>query len=41
MTDFFKGINAVAYEGRDSANEFAFRQYNPDEVLGGKTMRDH
>ena len=41
MTDFFKGINAVAYEGPDSTNEFAFRQYNPEEMLGGKTMKDH
>ena len=41
MTDFFKGINAIAYEGPDSTNEFAFRQYNPDEVLGGKKMKDH
>lgn len=41
MTDFFKGINAIGYEGADSPNEFAFRQYNPDELLGGKKMRDH
>ena len=41
MTDFFKGINAVAYEGPDSTNEYAFRHYNPAEMLGGKTMRDH
>ncbi len=41
MTDFFKGINDIGYEGADSPNEFAFRQYNPDELLGGKKMRDH
>ena len=41
MTNFFKGINAIGYEGADSPNEFAFRQYNPDELLGGKKMRDH
>ena len=41
MTDFFKGINAIGYEGPDSTNEFAFRQYNPDEMLGGKKMKDH
>ena len=41
MTDFFAGIPAVKYEGADSTNEFAFRHYNPDEVLLGKPMKDH
>ncbi len=41
MTDFFKGIPAVKYEGPSSTNEFAFRHYNPDEVVMGKRMEDH
>jgi xylose isomerase len=41
MTDFFKGIPAVKYEGPDSTNDFAFRHYNPDEVVLGKRMADH
>ena len=41
MTDFFAGIPAVKYEGVDSTNEFAFRHYNPDEVILGKRMADH
>ncbi|WP_050524717.1 xylose isomerase [Pseudorhodobacter wandonensis] len=41
MTDFFKSIPAIAYEGVDSQNEFAFRHYNPDEVIMGKRMEDH
>jgi xylose isomerase len=41
MTDFFKGIPAIRYEGEGSANEFAFRHYNPDEVILGKRMEDH
>ncbi|WP_151717928.1 xylose isomerase [Gemmobacter serpentinus] len=41
MTDFFKGIPQIKYEGPDSTNEFAFRHYNPDEVLMGKRMEDH
>ncbi len=41
MTDFFKGIPAVKYEGPNSTNEFAFRHYNPDEVVMGKRMEDH
>ncbi|MDG1279778.1 MAG: xylose isomerase [Pseudorhodobacter sp.] len=41
MTKFFKDIPTIQYEGPDSANEFAFRHYNPDEVVLGKRMEDH
>ena len=41
MTDFFQGIAPIRYEGPDTANEFAFRHYNPDEVVLGKRMEDH
>ena len=41
MTDFFKGIPAITYEGPDSDNDYAFRHYNPDEILMGKAMKDH
>jgi xylose isomerase len=41
MTDFFKGIPAIKYEGKDGENDFAFRHYNPDEILMGKSMKDH
>ncbi|ABG33177.1 xylose isomerase [Roseobacter denitrificans] len=41
MTDFFKDIPAIRYEGPDTENEFAFRHYNPDEVVMGKTLKDH
>jgi xylose isomerase len=41
MTDFFKNIPAIKYEGPTSQNEFAFRHYNPDEVIMGKRMEDH
>ena len=41
MTDFFKGIPAITYEGPETTNEFAFRHYNADEVVMGKTMKDH
>ena len=36
MTDFFKGIPQIKYEGPNSTNEFAFRHYNPDEVVHGQ-----
>ena len=41
MTDFFKGIPAITYEGPETTNDFAFRHYNPDEMLMGKRMEDH
>ncbi len=41
MTDFFKDIPAITYEGLSSTNEFAFHHYNPDEVIMGKRMEDH
>ena len=41
MTDFFKGISPIAYEGPQTENEFAFRHYNPEEMVMGKSMKDH
>lgn len=41
MTDFFKGLSQVRYEGRDSRNPLAYRHYNKDEVIAGKRMEDH
>ena len=41
MTDFFKGIPAIAYEGPDSVNPFAYQHYDPNEVVQGKRMEDH
>ncbi|MEM9049611.1 MAG: xylose isomerase [Pseudomonadota bacterium] len=38
---YFDGIAPLAYEGPDSANEFAFRHYNPDALVLGKPMREH
>jgi xylose isomerase len=38
---YFDHIPAIRYEGPDSTNEFAFRHYNPDEVILGKRMEDH
>jgi len=38
---FFPDIPKVQYEGPGSKNPFAFKHYNPDELIEGKTMRDH
>ncbi len=38
---YFADIPAIAYEGPSSKNPLAFRWYQADEVVEGKTMRDH
>jgi xylose isomerase len=37
----YPGIGKIEYEGKKSKNPLAFRWYNPDEKVGGKTMREH
>src|SRR5207237_10822384 len=37
----FADVPRIKYEGPDSTNPLAFRHYNPDEVVEGKSMRDH
>ncbi|WP_040226846.1 xylose isomerase [Bhargavaea cecembensis] len=38
---YFSDLPKVVYEGPTSDNPFAFKFYNPDEVVGGKTMKEH
>jgi xylose isomerase len=38
---YFPDVPQIEYEGPSSKNPFAFRWYNPNEVVEGKTMRDH
>lgn len=37
----FKGIDRIKYEGRDSDNPLAFKWYNEEERVAGKTIKDH
>lgn len=37
----FPDIPTVQYEGPQSDNPLAFRWYNPEELVEGKTMKDH
>jgi len=41
VSDFFKGISPVKFEGANSTNPLAYRHYNKDEMVAGKTMEDH
>lgn len=38
---YFPFIDQVKYEGRGSKNPLAFKWYNPDQVVAGKTMKEH
>ena len=37
----FPEISPIAYEGPQSRNPLAFRYYNADEMVEGRSMRDH
>ena len=37
----FPKIKKIAYEGPDSKNPLAFKYYNEDEKVEGKSMKDH
>ena len=41
MTDFFGDIPRIQFEGADSTNPLAFRHYNANETVMGKSMQDH
>lgn len=37
---YFNNVNHVKYEGPDSKNPFAYKFYNPEEMVNGKKMED-
>ncbi|HWO78393.1 MAG TPA: xylose isomerase [Bacillus sp. (in: firmicutes)] len=39
-TQYFQNVNQIKYEGPKSTNPFAFKYYNPEEVVAGKTMEE-
>ena len=41
MDNYFKKINKIQFEGAESRNPLAFRYYDENRVIGGKTMKDH
>ena len=40
MTEYFN-IKKVQYEGPESKNDFAFKFYNPDQIVLGRPMKEH
>jgi xylose isomerase len=39
--EYFPGIGQIPFEGPDSDNPLAFKFYDADRIVAGKTMRDH
>ena len=39
--EYFKGIGKIPFEGPDSQNPIAFKYYDENQLVAGKTMRDH
>jgi xylose isomerase len=39
--EFFKGIGQIKYEGVESDNPLAFKWYDENRVVAGKTMKEH
>lgn len=39
--EYFKGIGQIKFEGADSRNPLAFKWYDENRVVAGKTMKDH
>jgi len=40
-TEFFKGIGKIPFEGPDSKNPLAFRWYDENRIIAGKSMKDY
>ena len=39
--EYFPGIGKIEFEGQGSDNPLAFKWYNEDQVVAGKTMKEH
>lgn len=39
--EYFAGVGKIKYEGAQSDNPLAFRWYDENKVVAGKTMKDH
>ncbi|MBC7745218.1 MAG: xylose isomerase [Flavobacterium sp.] len=40
-TEFFKGIGQVKFEGTSTDNPLAFRWYDENRIVAGKTLKEH
>ena len=41
MADAFPDVPKIQYGGPKSRNPLEFKYYNPDELIDGKTLKEH
>lgn len=41
LKNYFDGIKRITFEGTESKNPLAFRWYDENRLVGGKTMKEH
>jgi len=39
--EYFKGIGEIKFEGKASDNPLAFKYFNPEQMVAGKSMNEH
>ena len=39
--EYFPGVGRIPFEGNGSDNALAFKVYDANRVIGGKTMQEH
>ncbi|MFD2563436.1 xylose isomerase [Aquimarina rubra] len=39
--EYFKGIGEIKFEGKESDNPLAFKYYDSERIVAGKTLREH
>ena len=40
-SEFFKGIDKIKFEGRESSNPLAFKWYDENRIIAGKSMKEY
>jgi xylose isomerase len=40
-TEYFKGIDKIQFEGKESKNPLAFKFYDENKIIAGKSMKEH
>ncbi len=41
MTEYFKNVKKIQFEGKESTNPLAFRHYDAEKMILGKSMKEH
>ena len=41
VKEFFKGIDKIKFEGKESTNPLSFKFYDENKVVAGKSMKEH